>query len=333
MVTMNEEKLIYFIKKELSESEMNRVQQWINSSDENERYFQRIKLLWENAAYENQEIIVNKREAWEKIHSSISGKNVKRTWITGHPQYVFRRIAAAAILIISIGIIALVLRFQDRDETINWVSEITTIEKKEIILPDDSHVWLDRNTTLTYPEKFTGETRSVILSGEAFFEVFKQKRKPFLISAKNSGIQVLGTSFNVKSEAFSSQVVVSVVSGKVAFFDSTRVDNRIILETGDQGIYDINDRTLTRKRNAERNFLAWKTGILVFVNSPIEMVCRDLSEHFDLPVELIPNPEIAEKRLTATFDNKELEDILKILELTLDIQYTSEQDRIVLFIE
>ncbi len=322
--------LINFIKQELSESEMSNVEQWINSSEENERYFLKVKLLWENAGYANQDARINKEEAWAKIHSVISEEEVKINRDTGQHHYVFRRIAAAAILLISIGTITLILRFQDRVKEINWVSEITTTEKKEVILPDDSRVWLNKNTSLKYPDQFKGETRSVILSGEAFFEVYKKSRQPFRITTKNSVIQVLGTSFNVKSEAFASRVVVTVVSGKVALFDSIREDNRIVLESGDQGII-IDSGTLNKKRNVDRNFLAWKTGVLVFENTPIDTVCLELSDHFSKSIKPDGSQELLEKRLTATYDNKELDEILKILELTLDIQYKFDQDEIILY--
>lgn len=323
--------LINFLRKELSASEMSHVEQWINSSEENAKYFQKIKFLWEEAARDNQKIRINKEEAWVKIHKGISQKKEPLPRDPGQLHYLFRRIAAAAILIISIGAIALILKFQDRTKEINWVNEIASAEKKEVILPDDSRVWLNKNATLQYPEKFKGGTRSVILSGEAFFEVDKQKSQPFVIRTNNSWVEVLGTSFNVNAEASAPRVIVSVVSGKVALFDSTRKDNRILLEAGDQGIFMKEGGTLNKERIVDRNFLAWKTGVLVFINAPIEHVCQELSRHFDQQIEIIPTPELSDKKLTATYDNKDLDDILRIIELTLDIGYTRDQGKIVLF--
>jgi len=173
----------------------------------------------------------------------------------------------------------------------------------------------------------------VVLSGEAFFEVDRKKNQPFLIHAENCGIEVLGTSFNVNSEASASRVIVSVISGMLALFDKAHEGNRMILESGDQGIFNADSGSLNKKRNGDRNFLAWKTGVLVFINTPIKAVCQELSQHFDQHIDIIPDPELMEKRLTATYDNKDLDDILRILELTLDIDYTWDQNKIVLFMD
>ncbi len=318
---MKDETIIAYLNNELIQKEMDKVDTWINSSKKNKTYFNKVKFLWENSLFNYQDIPINPDRAWNRIQSAINHERI-------HPQRsisvtikLLSRIAAIAIILISIGFLTTRVFRHTLSSGIEWVSTQTTTEKVDILLPDNSHVWLNSNSKITYPEKFKAKSREVILQGEAFFEVTKKIRKLFIIHADKSVIQVLETSFNVESYNALSQTIVTVVTGKVSLSDSTNLANKIILEPGYQGIHNPDDVEFLKKKNDNKNFLAWKTGVLFFENTALDDVCYRLSRHFNMSILLDGNELLRNKNLTVTFDNKDIEEILNILAITLDISY------------
>ena len=106
-------------------------------------------------------------------------------------------------------------------------------------------------------------------------------------------------------------MILTVISGKVAFSGVDTPEARLELGHGEQAALSARDGSLSKAGNDNRNFLAWKTGILVFENDSLEGVCRILSNHYKR--DILPGKPDTPKRLTATFDNRELEDVLTVL--------------------
>ena len=125
------------------------------------------------------------------------------------------------------------------------------------------------------------------------------------------------------------KIEVTVVTGKVAFYDNETKQDKVILTKGDKGIYSTIDRQVEKQTNKNLNFMAWKTGELVFQKTPLHLVCESLSSHFDTML-YIGDEELKEKNLTAHYQNKSLDDILKVMELTLHVKVQKIKDGIML---
>ena len=166
------------------------------------------------------------------------------------------------------------------------------------------------------------------LEGEAFFEVEHNKRKPFIVHTENTVTKVLGTSFNVKSEA-SGDVQVTVVTGSVAFSGIENINNRVVLKKGEMGLFSAQNQTVEKQQNENINFLAWKTGKLSFRRMPLEEVCEILSKYYKTKV-YIGNESLKQINLTANYDHKKLKEVLEIMELTLNIQYQYSDTAVIL---
>ena len=199
---------------------------------------------------------------------------------------------------------------------------------QEIVLPDNSHVWLNGNSTLRAPEVFSGNHRKVVLDGEAYFEIARDETKPFKVRAGNTIIKVLGTSFNVETEKQSSTVSVIVNSGKVAFYRANGLQGKSILTAGMKGQYRTSNREIKISTNDDQNYLSWKTGLLTFYDTPLDEVCIVLSEYYRKDVKT--NVSDTNLTLTGSFQNETLEDILKTIELTLDIKVTAYEGEILI---
>ena len=88
--------------------------------------------------------------------------------------------------------------------------------KTKIVLPDSSTVWLNANARLVYPRSFEDVNRKVSISGEAFFQVRKDKNHPFIVDIGKLQVEVLGTSFNVMTDTYNDEIRISLLEGKVA---------------------------------------------------------------------------------------------------------------------
>ena len=132
----------------------------------------------------------------------------------GNPAWKYLSIAASIALLLLTGII-----LADKEPEQGLVYYETTAvpdAKTKITLPDSSVVWLNANACLRYPREFSGQARQVEIKGEAFFEVRKDEKKPFIVRTDGIGIRVLGTTFNVDAEP--EKTAVTLITGKIGLY-------------------------------------------------------------------------------------------------------------------
>jgi ferric-dicitrate binding protein FerR (iron transport regulator) len=206
-------------------------------------------------------------------------------------------------------------------------TEVVSTEKQvlqDITLPDGTRVTLNSDSRLTYPGRFTGKLREVSIAGEAFFEVEHDKSKPFVISAGEARIKVLGTSFNVNARPGSNAVEVVVATGKVEVFCQQGVQgcNGLILVPGEKGLL-FNESHLTEKSvNSNPNLLSWKTHDLIFQETRLSEVIQTLGMVYHTEIQ-ISNPATGDLTLTAHFRDQGIDFILEVIRLTFNLELTS----------
>jgi transmembrane sensor len=161
-------------------------------------------------------------------------------------------------------------------------------ERKEIQLPDGTHIWLAPGSDLTYPTYFRGQAREVsIEEGEAFFEVAKDPRHPFIIHNNQLNTQVIGTSFNIKAYKTERDISVTVLTGEVAVTEVGKT-NRIILQPNQRALYDKEKTQLTREDYPEaRQLMDRKDGIMEYREVALSDVMNDLSRQYNVKIEFI----------------------------------------------
>ncbi len=180
-----------------------------------------------------------------------------------------------------------------------------------LILSDGTEVKLNAGSKLKYPVAFTGNTREVILEGEAFFKVAKSGTIPFIVTTKEVHITVYGTMFNVSTYTGESSVQTTLVEGSVGVsVKKSGADAR--LKPGEQFAMDKNTgETETRKVNTDQ-YIAWTKGLFVFENEPIENILREMSRWYDFDFEFA-NDNLREQRFTLSLRRQD--DVSKILDM------------------
>lgn len=196
----------------------------------------------------------------------------------------------------------------------------------KIELPDESLVWLNVATTLSYEEDFDIR-RNVVLDGEAYFEIQENYELPFTVQFKNLELRVTGTSFNVKAYPNEERSVVSVKAGNVEIFDLVEQE---ILGNNDRVIIDHESGIKLKEDNKFRNSNAWVEGKLVFRDTPLEDVLKSMERYYDIEIITSSNTAILEKPLTATYPaNINIQEVMDGLAFLQGIKYEFVEDGVI----
>jgi hypothetical protein len=194
----------------------------------------------------------------------------------------------------------------------------------QVLLPDGTKVWLNAASSLKYPEVFTGNERKVILSGEAYFEVAKNKDMPFRVQSRNQDVQVLGTHFNINSYSDDQSIKTTLLEGAIKV---SNANFSKILKPGEQSLVENNG---LGNINVIKNIdvdgeIAWKKGLFSFNNVALKTILIQLERWYDIKIDY---QSIPDKRYNGMVPRKSnLSEVLNMLELTGNISFKIEEGR------
>ena len=322
---ISEELLARYLADEASSEEITEVNAWLARSPLHEQELATYRLIWNHAASAHKKIQVDSDAAWNSLKSKMNAKTNAipgdqkdfetkeielNTQQTATRKFPFRMLAAAmvAILLLTFGWFFM----QSNKESIQVA---TTNNTKEQILPDGTKVFLNYNSTLTYPEEFDGDFRTVSLQGEAFFDVKRDTEHPFIIDAEGTKIQVLGTSFNIKAYK-KAPVRVDVATGKV---EVSKAGKKIQLSKGESA--EVSDTI--RSLRADMNRIGYRTQVYDFNAANLNDVIESIKDGYHVDVRLT-NQQIAQCRLTIRFEKEPLDATLAVIAETLDLDLRKE---------
>lgn len=244
-----------------------------------------------------------------KMLSAAKGYSPKKT---SGISYTYLKVAAMLFILCSIPFSYVKYFRQGRNITLAD-NELRTMaaERKVITLADGTKVWLNNSSVLHYPAKFGNHIREVTLEGEAFFEVVHNQRKPFLIYTKDLKVQVLGTSFNVKSYCADKKTAVSVATGKVSVSNH---QHSMMLVKGEGLIYDRSAAEKFTKTDSHevKHSRAWQNNTLYFRYETLQAISLQLERWYGVKFN-IQNKELLQKRYTLEQHNETLDNVMKAL--------------------
>lgn len=194
----------------------------------------------------------------------------------------------------------------------------------QVLLPDGTRVWLNAASSLKYPEMFTGNERKVILTGEAYFEVAKNKDMPFIVQSRNQDVQVLGTHFNINSYMDDQSIKTTLLEGSIKVSNAGFAK---ILKPGEQSLVNHNglgDISVIKNIDMDGE-TAWKNGLFNFNNAELKSILNQLERWYDIKIDYqsVPN-----KRYNGMVPRKSnLSEVLNMLELTGNISFKIEEGR------
>ncbi|MFN8208178.1 MAG: FecR domain-containing protein [Bacteroidales bacterium] len=315
--------IIKHLSKECSREEEEMLFSWIAQSEDNKRIYDETCQAWELSGVLKNKEIFEPEQAWKTVESRLGFKKVV---ITGHTAFrqVFRLAAAAVLLAVVAGFAYWLVSGRNNPEpallTASSMGFVKTID-----LPDGTRVWLNRESTLSYPEKFGSDSRMVTLTGEAFFDVTPDTQKPFLITTGIAQVRVVGTSFNVKSYPSMEATQVTVTSGKVKLSPAGRSDAAVVLLPGETGRNIKGSSAVTREKNSDVNYLAWKDHRLTFRETPLPLVASSIGAAYGIKV-ILKDSSMGNLLLTARYDETlSPQGILEIIALNFGLELQNKE--------
>ncbi len=241
---------------------------------------------------------------------------------------------AAAVLVAGFALWGLLqpLTRNIPEEPATYMMEVSTPShrNKTFKLSDGTIVCLNASSVLRYPNKFSGEERRVILTGEAFFEVAQNEAMPFIVTTEQYDIRVLGTKFNVFAYK-DHDVITSLVEGSLevvkpaAEFPTVRIRPYESIAWGGEG--------WLRSTFSEPDFILWREGIYAFDNTPFKDIVDKLQLYYATSI-VITNDELAQYRFSAKFRQDDgLESILKTMKKIYGFQMDKNRQTNTIIIE
>ncbi|SHF13626.1 FecR family protein [Pedobacter caeni] len=280
-----------YLKKETSPVEDRLIEKWLTENEIADPAWQHL-----NRTAKDQWL----SEVLLDIKTSIKG-NEPKVILKESKKYLWYKIAGvAAVLLLVFGL------YLSRPELNSTV--ISADQKKQITLSDGTRVWLNAGAELKYPESFTDESRTVSLSGEAYFDVKHDPHKPFLIHTGKVLTTVLGTAFNIKEDLHRHTIEVTVTSGKVSVTD----DGKLLgILTGNQQVsLDLSSRKSVKKTVDANTVIAWQHDDLLFDDITLADAAMQLQQRFHIKITF-NNDQLKKCRFSgSTFKDDQLDKIL-----------------------
>jgi ferric-dicitrate binding protein FerR (iron transport regulator) len=181
----------------------------------------------------------------------------------------------------------------------------------EIVLPDDTKVWLNAGSSLKFPTMFTGKERQVELRGEGYFEVAKDEKMPFKVKVNNMEVEVLGTKFNVMAYDDEKTINTTLLEGSVSV---SAKNNDVLLKQGQQAALNrVSGQMMVVKATADA--VAWKDGLFRFNDTDLKTIMRQIARWYD--VEVSYQGDIPGRTFTGTMPRTvSLSHVLEVLTLS-----------------
>lgn len=305
------------IEGEITTAERAQLEDWLQQDVANRQYYEALKDTWDLTADGYKNVPEPDVEAnWQRFTRTALDVPAPLRVVTKRNNW-WRLSAAAVIIVAATGLAFALFRGQG-------VTTLTAgADKKEVILPDGSKVFLNRNSQVSYNKDFAKDNRDITLEGEAFFDVKPDAGRPFTVKAGASRTRVLGTSFVIK--AYEDKTIqLNVVTGKVAFSGKTGPeDGALVLTAGHTAILQPNKEP-KQIRDTDPNFMAWKENRLAFNKVPLYKTLSAVEEYFNVRI-IVTDRALLNLDYTGTFENPGLEEVLDVISEAADVKVTEEE--------
>lgn len=313
---------VKYLAGEANPQEALELENWIAESAGNRQAFDEAATTWSGLSGREAYQPAAPDEIWQQITAkAVPRKNkIRRRTIT------YMSLLAAASLLVFV-IIFYFKKDDAKKDTTNTVQYVTRKGEHKTIrdsLPDGSVIILGQAATIRYPLHFEGNSRTVMLTKEAWFDVAHDPAKPFIITIGPLQIKVIGTTFNVLET--NNRVEVSVNSGIVRIYDGQ--DSLTIL-AGQKGIYHTGSRQLELQPAFDLNTIGYATHFFTFTDNSLQEITGLLAKAYNIRF-VLNDPGLGHCRMSSSFENKPLDYILKVIAATLGLEYQLKNDTVYL---
>lgn len=306
---MNKDLLYRFFEGNTTLEEEKQIRQWIDTSEEN-----RITFLQERKIY----------DAILFRSPGISNTNRKRRTIGYH----IGAIAASLFILIASALYLHTLRQENNSLDYNTLV-VPAGQRIHLILADNTDIWLNANSIFRYPSEFSRKERTVYLDGEAFFDVSKNDKKPFMVKTVSGDIKVTGTSFNVEAYSKQGGFETSLFEGSVEIYkDEIKLAS---LRPNEIGIITDNQITVTPISDTDKYL--WRKGLIAFSDKKLEEILFTFEKYFAVEIQ-INTEQLPQHTYTGKFRQSDGVDYaLRVLQKSIRFSYERDEETGIVYIK
>lgn len=309
--------------------ELQILKDWASLSEENLELMEALKKVWSEKTAEPILVNVDERisEIWQKGMLEKPKRSLGRNLLIKY--------AAAIFLLVSstFGILYFSQTEKNKQDDSQALvpgyvlRENKPGQKTKIFLPDGSIAYLNSSSSIKYLSGFIGDERRVLLEGEAFFEVAKDKSKPFIVESRTIETVALGTAFNVNAFNDSHVIRVSLVEGEVRVNQMGNNGKTVILNPGRELVVVPDTRSFLEIPFNLEDVIGWKEGKLVFNHSTIDEVSQKLERWYGVQIQI--KGKVPENwKVTTVYEDQTLKNVLTDLQYSKKFAYEIDESKV-----
>ncbi|WP_339923819.1 FecR domain-containing protein [uncultured Cyclobacterium sp.] len=324
---MEDSLLIKYLLEETSPDEIAAVETWIAENPKHKKHFQEFRWVWTKSKDLVQSGNMDEEAAWERFQM-LREANQKKVQPKAHQVFLasgWARIAATFMLLAAVTAIVFSFLPHSGKALYSNVALVADQEATEEVLLDGSLLTLNKNAKLSYSQKWLGNNRLVKLEqGEAFFEVEKNPKKPFVVAVGELEVKVLGTSFNIKKTK--EKTIVIVEEGVVQVKTGTV---GLLLQKNEKATINNDKGTIEKSVSTDQLFKYYVSKEFVAKNLKLTTLVDALNDAYNSEVEVL-SVRAKEMSITTTLDYGSLRDNLEIISQTLGVTVYQKGDNIII---
>ena len=322
-----------FLEKNLDENELTLLKNWINESYENRKLFDQYNEVWQLSNVVFDEGKYNTEAGWNSLQKTIaknSNNANNRLRLVETNQLIIWKVASVAAMLVAALFIGLFIH-KDNKLTNNQIVTIQSPrgEKSKIILADSTVVWLNSESQLIYSNDFDDDVRLVTLSGEGYFDVKKDRDRPFIVRTTNADIEVYGTRFNVSSYPDEQLTETTLEEGKIGVYIVGK-SNPVAVNPGQRFIFNKLTGETSLKQVDTDLYTSWKENKLRFDNALFGDVVKKLERWYDVKI-FLDKDLVHSERYTMCIKTESLREVLKRIKFTTPMSYKIDEEKVFIY--
>jgi ferric-dicitrate binding protein FerR (iron transport regulator) len=321
---------------EITNTEKDHIKSYIYATHKDKELHRFMSLHWDKIG--NSQVGMNdgyfnqlRENIWLKVSSP---HQLKSTGFRKLMSWKSQLVRIAAILFIPLLVTSIYMSYmlfqQDGFENEIAMQEVfaTPGSRVQFTLPDQSKVWLNSGSSLEYSINMNNQReRKVKLTGQGYFDIRQNKQQPFIVETGELNIRVLGTSFDVSNYLNDKRMTATLEHGAIVLLDR-RGDEVARLVPGQQAMLDKESRKLLVKEVDTGLITSWKDGRLIFKNTPLQEVTKQLERWFNCSIDVAPGLLRSDVLYTATIQDETLVEVLKMIEISTRVKTKIENRKV-----
>lgn len=304
---MSEELLLTYIKGETSDQETKEVVAWLNEDEANRKVYESLSKVY-----------------YYSLFNIPKEQKIKKSRTISLKKISIELLKIAAIFLLVWGLNKFLFQSPEDVLSENYLSVYAPAgQRSELVLPDSTKVWLNAKSKISYPVQFGKGKREVEIEGEAYFDVKRDTKSPFIVKAKDVSVKVLGTEFNIISYPDTELSDITLLNGNIELLVNSRNES---YEMSPNERIRLNRGKLYRLEAQGTDYFKWRDGLLVLNNESVESIFHMMELYFNVTI-VVENKKLLKYRYSGKFRIDDgAEQMLRILQLEHDFTYTRDNE-------